>query len=395
MSIKNTIIGRIVKIAKIKWDKLSEKEAECFVDKIQTGKEANSLVTYGSEISAISATAKIAGLNVEQVDELINDVYEKDFVRKELAQKIRDKIDGANKNENILNILSSIHNEWVKNNSNKFMARPKDYQFVDLRLLPYNEVESDLIFLQAILEGCGISVDKEELKAKFYDIQIQYLKDEHIISHDELVEKLMQGSKFYSSLESVTTDKGIEDGENIFIDDLIKNKEVAENMAGQIEQQICHHKTDLHTHLNAALPSEALSKLSEELLGKNVDPRLLEITENVSIFNRMQDAYSKRKEIIDELLENGYGEDFIKAVSQEYKTHGIEYAELTTDIKMLEKIKSGEIDISSIEKEHGINLRFLLGLNRNNLGIEAFNNPTTQNLFLYNPYLVGIDVMRI
>lgn len=109
----------------------------------------------------------------------------------------------------------------------------------------------------------------------------------------------------------------------------------------------------------------------------------------------MQDAYSKRKEIVDELLENGYGEDFIKAVAQEYKTHGIEYTELTTDIKMLEKIKSGEIDISSIEKEYGINLRFLLGLNRNNLGIEAFNNPATQNLFLDNPYLVGIDVMRI
>ena len=41
------------------------------------------------------------------------------------------------------------------------MARPKDYQFVDLRLLSYEEVESDLIFLKPILEGCNIEMDNQ------------------------------------------------------------------------------------------------------------------------------------------------------------------------------------------------------------------------------------------
>lgn len=390
MSIKNTIIGEIVKKAKIKWDNLNNEQVNDFVNGIESAEQANREITYGSEIKAIDSIAIIGDLTQEEIKTLLEDVYTKKEVSKELSEKISNKI-LDNKYEKILEILTHIHNEWVKNNSNKFLNRQKDFQFVDLKLLPYEEVLSDLIFLQPILEGCGIDIDDEILKKEFYNKQIEYLKKEGILSHEALVGKLMEGSDFYFTLKDLTTNI---DGKIVSIDEKLKNREIAESMANQIEDKICLQKTDLHTHLNAVLPSEAIANLAFNLLEKEIKPDQLELNEDVNIWNRLQEANGNRKKIENELIANGYGNEFIRAIAENYKLHGIEYAELTTDIEVLKKIKTGEINIDLIEKETGVKLRFLLGLNRNNLILEAFNNPETQDVFTENSYIVGIDIMR-
>lgn len=384
MSIKNTIIGEIVKNAKIKWDNLNIEQANDFIDYIESANKASKEVTYGSEIKAVEAIASISDLTQQQKQTLIEDIYTKNEISTELSDKISKKI-LDDKFKNIFEILSYIHNEWVKNNSNKFLNRPKDFQFVDLKLLPYEEVSADLIFLQPILEGCGIDIDDEILKKEFYNRQIQFLQDSGIKSHDSLVKKLMEGSDFYSSLNNLITTR---DGETVLIDDIIRDVEVAESMANQIEQKICLQKTDLHTHLNAVLPSELMSDLSLNLLGRMIEPKKLELYRNVNIWNRLQEANGYRKKIENELISSGYGNEFLKAIAENYKKYGIEYVELTTDIEVLKKIKTGEINIDIIEKETGVKLRFLLGLNRNNLKLEAFNNPETQDVFAENPYAV-------
>ncbi len=404
MSIKGTVIGKIVKSAKMKWDNLDAREAEEFIEGVTSAEQASSEVTYGSEIKAINAIAQIAHLSQEETNDLINEVYTNKNISKELSEKINNSINGENKYKNILKIVSYIHDEWVKNNSNNFLSRPKDYQFVDYRLLPYKEILSDFLFLQPILEASGISIEDDKLREEFLNIQNGYLIDEKILSHKVLVERLMLASQFYPSLQGLTTKVNDKD---VLIDDLLKNEDIAEKMAKQIEEQIGkqfdeqneeqirHQRTDMHTHLNGVLPGKVMSDLALNLLEMEIDPKSLEIDNSVDVFNKMQEAYKNRKKIVDELIKNGHGNDLLRAIAKEYKKHGIDYVEMTTDFEILKRIKEKKIDILAIEKETGVSLRFLLGLNRNNLPLEVFNNKEIQNLFVDNPYLVGIDIMRI
>lgn len=104
--------------------------------------------------------------------------------------------------------------------------------------MPYSEVEKDLIFLKPILEGCGIEFNKKELEKQFSKVQSDYIENKELFSHKALVKELMKGSEFYPSL------KGLEN-----VEEQIKNKEIAESMARQIEEEICYQKTDLHSQM--------------------------------------------------------------------------------------------------------------------------------------------------
>ena len=343
-SIKNTIMGEIVKNDKIKLDDFEEISAE----------QAN------SEIKAINAIAKIAELTDEQKELLLKDVYTKENILKELSEPIKLKI-CENKYGNVIDILSHIHDEWIKSNSEEFLDSVNKYKFVDLKLLPY-----------------------------------KYIKDKELVSHEALVKKLMTGTEL----------KGFGN-----IEDKIKNKEDAENIARQIEEQICHQKTDVHSHINAVLSGKTLSNLARDLLGEEIDPSTLEITETVDVFNEMLEINSRREKIVDKLIEKGYKKEFFEAIAKEYAKYGVKYAEITADYNTLiskkrekDKQKQKELEekeikelikiIDSIEEETGVKLRFLLGSSRSQMSIEKFKNSELE-LIKKNPYIIGYDIMRV
>lgn len=378
-SIKNTIMGEIVKNDKIKLDDFEEISAE----------QAN------SEIKAINAIAKIAELTDEQKELLLKDVYTKENILKELSEPIKLKI-CENKYGNVIDILSHIHDEWIKSNSEEFSDSEDKYKFVDLKLLPYSEVQSDLKSLKPILESCGIEIDDKELEEEFSKAQAKYIKDKELFSHEELVKKLMTGAEL----------KGFGN-----IEDKIKNKEDAENIARQIEEQICHQKTDVHSHINAVLSGKTLSNLARDLLGEEIDPSTLEITETVDVFNEMLEINSRREKIVDKLIEKGYKKEFFEAIAKEYAKYGVKYAEITADYNTLiskkrekDKQKQKELEekeikelikiIDSIEEETGVKLRFLLGSSRSQMSIEKFKNSELE-LIKKNPYIIGYDIMRV
>ena len=165
-------------------------------------------------------------------------------------------------------------------------------------------------------------------------------------------------------------------------------------------------KTDLHTHLNAVLPSEKMKELAEKLLGKEelpVDTRNkleqalqkpLELISETNSWNTLQTINGNRKTIRDILIDYGYGNNFIRTIAEEYKKHGIKYVELTTDMKMLQAIREKKVDIKSIEEDYGITFRFLLGFNKNSLDTKSFTDKSVQKEFKDNPYLIGLDIMR-
>lgn len=201
-------------------------------------------ITWGSEISSIKGIISVLGLSPESEQQITEDVYTKDTISEEIAKQIQSKIyRNGNSSASIIDMLSVVHDEWVKNNSNNFLRvnkdengndkpRNKEYQFVPLKMLSWKEAKSDLLFLKPILEGAGISVDEKLIEQQFEIAQKEFLIDNGIDSPDKLRFKLAQGSKFYPALEGIETKNGGN------IDELLKNNEILEKMAGQVEGQI-------------------------------------------------------------------------------------------------------------------------------------------------------------
>ena len=92
MSINNSILGTIVKQAKIKWDKLSEEEADKIIKKIVTPDEARKTVTYDSDIKAVNGIAKIIGLDENEISQVVEDIDNRTEIRNKLAIKIQNGI---------------------------------------------------------------------------------------------------------------------------------------------------------------------------------------------------------------------------------------------------------------------------------------------------------------
>ena len=135
-------------------------------------------------------------------------------------------------------------------------------------------------------------------------------------------------------------------------------------------------------------------EMADEFLGMNVNPKEIFIDRDGSVYGDMKAAYAARKPIVDELLSNGYGQEYIEAIAKELTKSRVIYAEITVDKELLKKIQEQEINLDIIEKDFGIRLRFLYGLNRN--GIEKLDIEDyleIEKLFEEIPSFIGIDVM--
>lgn len=142
-------------------------------------------------------------------------------------------------NASVIEILSVIHDNWVKSNGNKFedpKRMGKLYQFVDLKLLDFGEAKLDLLFLQPILEANGITLDEVALQQEFLQEQKEFLDTHGIKDQADLKEKLGQGAEFYPPLEGVTTSKG-KTAEPVLITDRLQDSLIVEKMTEQVAQR--------------------------------------------------------------------------------------------------------------------------------------------------------------
>ena len=69
-----------------------------------------------------------------------------------IVKILTEKTEGKDKDEIVLNMLSAVHDGWVKDNSKKFFARDKKYQHLPLELIGWKEVEADLLFIMEQVE---------------------------------------------------------------------------------------------------------------------------------------------------------------------------------------------------------------------------------------------------
>ena len=261
---KNTIMGRIT-IGAIKswgendengnWYKPTQAQAEEMVSEggvyygaaAATGKK-----TYGSELAAINGIvnliAKTEGISEEEQEklkeQLKNEVYEKATLSEDLAARIRKAMDVKGVEASVVEILSTIHDNWVKDNGNKFDAPKREkklYQFGNLITMTYEDdgALADLLFLQPILEGAGIEVDVDgKLKAEFERQQREYMEKNGITDCKGLRAYVKNLEENYPVIKGVTTSKGKTINPPVRITDELKKTEVLERMVQQIADKI-------------------------------------------------------------------------------------------------------------------------------------------------------------
>lgn len=266
---ENSIEMKIAKIAAQKWE-----QAE------PTTLEEAKKITDRSEISAAKGIVSVLGLNPEVETKLLDNIYNKESISPEIASQISagyiSNIDAFGSGaSSIINILSVIHDEWVKRFPDKFLqeGRNKEYQFTPLMLLSWKEAKSDLVFLKPILESAGIQVDEKDIEAQFEVMQKEFLIDNNLTSHESIVSAISD-KKFYPALEGLETKNGGN------IQELIMQNDIAEKMAKQIEKQVSiksrgdlatdlikmdNHKLDL---LAASFESRVMASKREQLLFK-------------------------------------------------------------------------------------------------------------------------------
>ncbi len=274
---KDTIMGKITKGAIFEWGENdennewfvpSEEQADAIlsegglemgdhiIDYSSAEKAVNSK-TYGSEEAAIKGivelmkeTNKIPEEEKASLEEQIkSEVYTKKSLSPELAQQIKETLDSRGKETAIIDILRGIHDNWVKDNGNKFddpKRAKKLYQFVDLRLMSYggDGATADLLFLKPILEGAGIEVDVEgKLKEEFERQQkdLMEAKDEKEDVENKKIEDcsgvrnyLRNLKERYKTIQGVETNKGNKDQEGKEVTEELKNPEILERMTEQV-----------------------------------------------------------------------------------------------------------------------------------------------------------------
>jgi len=216
----DSIEMKIAKIAAENWGQETPKNLE----------EAKG-ITWGSEVSAVKGIVEVLKLNPEIEEKIVDDVYNKDVLSEDIAGVIKSK---GVKPKDVVNMLSVIHDGWVKSNPNKFMqeGRNKEYQFAPLMLLDWKEAKSDLLFLKPILEGAGIELDEKDIQEQFDIMQKDFMIKKNLFSHEVLARTIASGSKFYPALEGLETQNGGS------IDELLQNPEIVERMTKQIEDRV-------------------------------------------------------------------------------------------------------------------------------------------------------------
>lgn len=240
--------------------RIAEKAAQNWGEPLPENLEEAKKITGGSEIAVAKGIDELLGID-EKYSGILYDIYSRTEISSWRAE-IQEVLNGENKYNSILDILSTIHNEWVKNHSNNFLAvkangerRNKERQFVPLELLDWGEVQSDLLFLKPVLEATGVEIKEEQLKEQFDFRQQEYLTNNKIFSHEDLVNHLRGGSRhFYPTLEGLETTNGGS------IDALLRNPKILEEMATQIEGRVSIKAEELEQNNQSSVDQRDIVK---------------------------------------------------------------------------------------------------------------------------------------
>jgi len=123
-----------------------------------------------------------------------------------VLKQVREEALAISNEENFeLLALAAIHDSWVRDNTNpKTMEKKKGKgqlrQYAPLELIGFNEVKSDLIFLQPILARMGMEVDIVALENE-YNRRSEQFCNEHDLHSEEDIAAYVGSGDYLRDLE--------------------------------------------------------------------------------------------------------------------------------------------------------------------------------------------------
>lgn len=195
----------VAKAALINWNGLSEEEATKKINTESVSELESQVYALNSMKYAVVGLAKQINLSEEETIEFFEAVVNGPETAT-IFQTITEKSENLSKQQQ-LNILSTIHDGWVQDNSSektfqKKVQREQLRQYAPLELIGWNEVKSDLLFLTPILNSIGISVNEKTLEESYHQRVEEYLREENINTEEDMTALIAQGSLFYPALPS-------------------------------------------------------------------------------------------------------------------------------------------------------------------------------------------------
>ena len=233
---------QVAKSALMKWNGLSEEEANKIInysteEKIEEMVDAKKSINY-----AIQRISEVLDIDKEELSIAVYKTRRSPIADYIFKPAFTEK--GIEPNELILDTLFAVHDGWVKDKSEKFMARDKKHQHMPSELIGWEEVKADLVFVKPIFEYMGIKVDEKELETVYNESVKNFFLDRNIKTKEDLSKEILKGEEFYPALSGQTANisflQNKEQVDNIVIPQIEskgigKVESVRENILGQIK----------------------------------------------------------------------------------------------------------------------------------------------------------------
>ena len=193
----------IAKSALINWNGLTEEQATEKINTESVEQLESQVYAMDSVKYAVIGIGKEIGLTEDEIANFFT-VVVNGPENSELFNLVTTKISGISEQQK-LNILSVIHDGWVVSNSsektfNKKVDRQQLRQYAPIELIGWNEVKSDLLFLEPILASVGVTINEETLQNAYHERVANYMDTNHINNQSDLINLISQGKNYYSVL---------------------------------------------------------------------------------------------------------------------------------------------------------------------------------------------------
>ena len=193
----------IAKAALMNWNGLTEEEAQKRIESESVRELESQVYALSSVTHAVSGIANEIELTEEEQSEFLEAVIYGPETSP-IFETVSKKAEGLT-DEGKLNILSTIHDDWVQDNSNeatfqKKVSREQLRQYAPLELIGWNEVKSDLLFLSPILSSIGVEVNEATLEDSYHERVESFFEKEDIKDESSIKSLIEQCQLFYPAL---------------------------------------------------------------------------------------------------------------------------------------------------------------------------------------------------
>jgi hypothetical protein len=114
----------------------------------------------------------------------------------------------------ILDVLATVHDDWVTSNDKKFDKEGREgkkYQHFPIEMIGWKETVNDLIFVKPMLEFLGIELDMDKLQTAYQQRVQKFMLDNEFVEKngqvniEKMTQAIMRGQDFYSALTENNT----------------------------------------------------------------------------------------------------------------------------------------------------------------------------------------------